>query len=69
MLRTVGHIKFAYVQFEILKITQHPEDSTIKVRWRIRGISALKIMMTFWKYKLWDFKKVFEKSERQVGFI
>lgn len=30
LLRTVGHIKFAYVNFEILKITAHPEDSSIK---------------------------------------
>lgn len=62
-LRTVGHLKFAYVKFEILKITMHPEDSTIKVRWRIRGISALKVMLTFWKYKLWKLKEVFEDQE------
>lgn len=31
MLRTVGHLKFAYVKFEVLKITQHPDDNT--VRW------------------------------------
>lgn len=60
----MGHIKFAYVTFEILKITQHPEDSTIKIRWRIKGISALKVMVTFWKYKLWNFKEMFDKTER-----
>ncbi|XP_071438623.1 uncharacterized protein, partial [Hetaerina americana] len=42
LLRTVGHLRFAYVKFEILKITMHPEDSSVKVRWRIRGISGLK---------------------------
>lgn len=63
-LRTIGHIKFAYVTFEILKITQHPEDSTVKVRWRIKGISALKVMVIFWKYKLWNFKEIFDKTER-----
>lgn len=63
LLRTVGHLKFAYVKFEILKITQHAEDSSVKVRWQIRGISALKVMLSFWKYKLWDFKEIFEKTE------
>ncbi|KAJ9576434.1 hypothetical protein L9F63_006647 [Diploptera punctata] len=53
LLRTIGHFKFAYVKFEILKITMHPEDGTVKIRWRIRGISGLKVLFTFWKYKLW----------------
>ncbi|KAF4532551.1 hypothetical protein B566_EDAN010843 [Ephemera danica] len=63
LLRTVGHLKFAYVKFEILKITSHPEDGTVKIRWRIRGISALKVMLTFWKYKLWNIKEAFEHQE------
>lgn len=63
LLRTVGHLKYAYVKFEILKITKHPEDFTIKIRWRVRGISGLKVMMNFWKYKLWDLKGVFDSQE------
>jgi hypothetical protein len=43
LLRTVGHLKFAYVKFDILKITMHPEDGTVKIRWRIKGISGLKV--------------------------
>lgn len=43
MLRTIGHIKFAYVKFEILKITMDPDDNTVKIRWRVRGISAMKV--------------------------
>ncbi|XP_053659121.1 uncharacterized protein C6orf136 homolog [Anopheles marshallii] len=63
LLRTVGHLKFAYVTFEVLKITKHPEDNTVKVRWRIRGISALKVMLKFWKYKLWKLKEIFDEQE------
>ncbi|CAH1964863.1 unnamed protein product [Acanthoscelides obtectus] len=63
LLRIVGHIKFAYVKFDILKITFHPEDSTVKVRWSIKGISALTVMTKFWKYKLWNFKEIFEKTD------
>ncbi|KAL0896125.1 hypothetical protein ABMA27_012083 [Loxostege sticticalis] len=63
LLRTVGHIKFAYVKFEVMKITAHPEDSTIKLRWRIRGISGLKVFFMFWKYKLWNLKQAFQDQE------
>ncbi|XP_028132855.2 uncharacterized protein C6orf136 homolog isoform X1 [Diabrotica virgifera virgifera] len=63
LLRTIGHLKFAYVKFEILKITKHPEDSSVKVRWQIRGISALRVMLTFWKIKLWNFKEIFERTD------
>ncbi|XP_018562599.1 uncharacterized protein C6orf136 homolog isoform X2 [Anoplophora glabripennis] len=64
LLRTVGHLRFAYVKFEILKITQHPEDSTVKVRWRIRGVSGLRVMLLFWKFRLWNFRQmVDDKSE------
>ncbi|KAL1502760.1 hypothetical protein ABEB36_007859 [Hypothenemus hampei] len=57
LLRTVGHLKFAFVRFEILKITQHPEDGTVRVRWRITGISTLKVIIQFWKVKLWKYKE------------
>ncbi|XP_030035936.2 uncharacterized protein LOC115451701 isoform X1 [Manduca sexta] len=63
LLRTVGHLKFAYVKLEVMKITCHPEDSTIKMRWRIRGISGLKVFFMFWKYKLWDMKQVWKDQE------
>lgn len=59
LLRTVGHLKFAYVKMDVLKMTTHPEDGTIKVRWRIRGISGLKVMLFFWKYKVWNVKEAF----------
>jgi len=63
LLRTIGHLKYAYVKFDLLKITQHPEDSTIKVRWTIRGISGFKVMFLFWKYKLWNIKELFDKTD------
>ncbi|XP_004534759.1 uncharacterized protein C6orf136 homolog [Ceratitis capitata] len=63
LLRTVGHLKYAYVKFEVLKITKHTEDFTVKIRWRVRGISGLKVMFSFWKYKLWQMKEIFEEQE------
>ncbi|XP_067633426.1 uncharacterized protein C6orf136 homolog [Eurosta solidaginis] len=63
LLRTVGHLKYAYVKLEVLKITKHTEDFTVRIRWRVRGISGLKVMLTFWKYKLWAIKEMFEDQE------
>lgn len=63
LLRTVGHLKFAYVKFEVLKITSHPEDSTVKVRWRIRGISGMKVFLQFWKFRLWEMKKLYDDHQ------
>ncbi|KAK9873638.1 hypothetical protein WA026_023423 [Henosepilachna vigintioctopunctata] len=63
LLRTIGHLKFAYVKFEVLKITQHPEDSTVKVRWRISGISAMSVMLNFWRYKIWDLRQIIERAD------
>lgn len=63
LLRTVGHLKYAYVTFTIIRITQHPEEGVIRVRWRISGISGLKVMFMFWKYKLWELKKAFQEQE------
>lgn len=63
MLRTIGHLKYAYVKFEVLKITKNPEDNSVKVRWSIKGISGLKVMFLFWKYRLWKIKDLFDKTE------
>ncbi|GAB0092245.1 Sulfhydryl oxidase [Sergentomyia squamirostris] len=63
LLRTVGHLKFAYVKLDVLKITSHPEDYSVRARWRIRGIPALKVMFFFWKYKLWNLKETFENMD------
>ncbi|KYN21030.1 PREDICTED: uncharacterized protein LOC108760374 [Trachymyrmex cornetzi] len=53
LLRMVGHMKFAYVKLDIIKITMHPESDTVQVRWRIRGITGWKVFTMFWKYKFW----------------
>lgn len=63
LLRTVGHLKFAYVKFEILKITMHPEDDTVKIRWRIRGLPGMKVFVKFWKYKFWKISEALEDQE------
>lgn len=50
LLRLIGHLKFAYVKLDIIKITMHPENDTVQVRWRIRGVTGWKVFTMFWKF-------------------
>lgn len=68
MLKIVAHLKFAYVKFEVLKMTVHPEDDSVKVRWRIRGISGTKVFLFFWKYKFWKIKATIDTLDWSVLF-
>ncbi|XP_077287320.1 uncharacterized protein LOC143912051 [Arctopsyche grandis] len=63
LLRTVGHLKYAYVKFEIIKITEKADDAAVIVRWRIRGISGMKAMFLFWRFKLWKMQEMFDAQE------
>lgn len=58
MVRFLGHLRFAYVKMDILKITKHPEDGTVRVRWCIRGVSGLRVLINFWRFRLWNYKTV-----------
>ncbi|XP_025198600.1 uncharacterized protein C6orf136 homolog [Melanaphis sacchari] len=62
ILRLMGHLKYAFVKFDILKITKHPEDGTIKMRWRIKGISGMKVFLKFWKFRLWNLEQVIKEN-------
>ncbi|CAK9812915.1 Uncharacterized protein C6orf136 homolog [Anthophora quadrimaculata] len=62
-LKIIGHLKYAYVKLEVLKMTMHPEDSSIKVRWRIVGISGTHLFLTFWKFKLWNSKEYIQDAQ------
>ncbi|EFN70217.1 Uncharacterized protein C6orf136-like protein [Camponotus floridanus] len=53
LLRVIGHIRFAHVKLNILKLTTHSDDGTIKIRWRIRGVTGWKVISMFWRYKIW----------------
>ncbi|XP_043685594.1 uncharacterized protein LOC122637500 [Vespula pensylvanica] len=63
LVRTIAHLKFAYIKLNVLKITIDPEDDTIKVRWRISGITGLKALFTLWRFKLWKMKEALNDAE------
>jgi len=53
LMKIVCHFRFVYVRFNILSITEHPEDSTIRVRWRIVGMGMFKMLLKYIPEKMW----------------
>lgn len=39
---------FANVHLEVLKLTKHPEDGTVKARWRLRGLPLHTLLLRFY---------------------
>lgn len=72
-LVTIGHMKYAHIQFDIIKITQHPEEGTIKVRWRINGVKLRQAVFGFikvsWKANLGDQSRVIVKKYIQYACL
>lgn len=54
LLKIYCHMRFVYVRFNILNVSEHPEDGTIRVRWRIAGMGALKMFLKYIPGKLWQ---------------
>jgi len=53
LVRIIAHIRFVYVRFHILKITKHPENGTIKIRWRIAGLGPGRMLLRYFPDQLW----------------
>ncbi|XP_051925849.1 uncharacterized protein C6orf136 homolog [Hippocampus zosterae] len=47
--RLVCLVYFADAQLEVLKLTKHVEDGSIKARWRLRGLPFLTLMLRFYR--------------------
>ncbi|RWS31465.1 uncharacterized protein B4U80_01177 [Leptotrombidium deliense] len=60
-------IKYAAVGVSILKMTKHPEDSSIRVRWRISGSPGLVKLLCFWKYKFGGLKQDNTELSKKVN--
>lgn len=52
ILKMKANILYAKTAFNVLKMTMHPEDGTIRVRWQIEGVQGWRYMITFWRYGL-----------------
>ncbi|XP_067830095.1 uncharacterized protein C6orf136 homolog isoform X2 [Heptranchias perlo] len=49
LLRFVAWNYCADIQMEVMKMTQHPEDWTIQVRWRVTGLPLHVLILKFYK--------------------
>jgi len=67
-LRFKINVKFTNAIIQILKITHDENEGTVKIRWRLRGLRAMKIF-TPWKIKIWNLKESFKtEAEWHDGF-
>lgn len=64
LLRFLGHFIYAYVKMDVIKITKHTEDSSIKVRWRITGITGYRILFKMIQFRVWDPKQMIEQHQK-----
>lgn len=62
LVRVLGHLRYAHVKLDVLKMTVHQDDSTVRIRWRIVGVSGLRVLFMFWKFKLWEWKKMMSRE-------
>ena len=53
LLKIVGHIKFVYVRPKIISLTKHPEDNTIRVTWKLVGLSITRMVVRYIPDQLW----------------
>lgn len=49
---------------DVLKITKHSEDSSIKIRWRITGITGYRILYKMVQFRVWQPKQMIEKHQK-----
>ncbi|XP_077363489.1 uncharacterized protein C6orf136 homolog [Festucalex cinctus] len=47
--RLCCHLYFCDTRLEVLKLTKHTEDGSVKARWRLRGLPYLTLMLRFYR--------------------
>lgn len=62
MIKILAHLRYAHVRMEVLNSSREDDDGTVRIRWRIKGVGGLRIMLTFWKVKVWNLKEGIEQQ-------
>ena len=53
ILKIKSHIKYSHVKLDVLRATQHPDEGTVKIRWRIvGGPGFMKLITSIWKFNI-----------------
>ncbi|OQR76315.1 hypothetical protein BIW11_07851 [Tropilaelaps mercedesae] len=69
MIRFWGHIRYAHIKMNVLKVYSDPVDSSVKVRWRVDGISGLRMIFSLWKYSIFRWREALgDKGYHVDGF-
>lgn len=63
-IRFYAHFVYAYVKMDVLKMTKHPEDSSVRVRWRISGISGYSILFKMIQFRVWRPKEMIDQHQQ-----
>ncbi|KAJ6223491.1 hypothetical protein RDWZM_002036 [Blomia tropicalis] len=61
LVKMGAHFKYGKVNMEVLKITTHIEDGTVRIRWRVVTYPGNSIVFAFWQFKLWNMKESIEQ--------
>ncbi|XP_026851461.2 uncharacterized protein C6orf136 homolog [Electrophorus electricus] len=51
---------YAEVRMEVLKLTKHPEDGSIKARWRVKGLPFYSLLLRFYKKDKTQFHRTYD---------
>ncbi|XP_055012993.1 uncharacterized protein C6orf136 homolog isoform X2 [Boleophthalmus pectinirostris] len=46
--RILCHMYYVDARLEVLKLTKHPEDGSVKARWRLRGVPVHSLLLRFY---------------------
>ena len=57
--------KLTYAKTQILKITHDESDGTIKIRWRINGVRAMRTFFQPWKIKVWKINETIKENDTE----
>lgn len=68
-LRIYAHFVYAYAKVDVMKITKHIEDSSVKVRWRITGITGYSILFKMIQFRVWRPTQMIEQHQRVWVFF
>ena len=56
-------LMFSYSKVEILKVTVNESDSTINIRWRLRGVNRTDTLFQAMKFKNWSMRNIIRVNE------
>jgi hypothetical protein len=65
LIRFKVNWKLTYAKMHILKMTHDEKEGTIKIRWRINGVRAMRTFFQPWKIKVWKIKETIIENDTE----